>query len=101
MGFLLRTSGPAMVTSARPGGPSTLRRTLSCMRHADPEEDVLARGYAVTHPTGAVVLPAGPGWDQLIFAAGGVMTAHSPAGVLVVPPHRALWLPDGVPYRLV
>lgn len=63
------------------------------------EPDV--RGYAVTHPGGTVVLPQGPAWDQLLFAASGVMTVETPVGLWVVPPHRAVWVPAGVEHRLV
>ncbi len=61
----------------------------------DDGSEPLVRGYAVTHPPGAVVLPVGPGWDQLLYAASGVMTVATRAGSWVVPAHRALWVPDG------
>ena len=59
------------------------------------------RGYAVTHPAGRVVLPAASGWNQLLFASAGVMTVETAAGRWVVPPHRALWMPDGARPRIV
>ena len=59
------------------------------------------RGYAVTHPAGRVVLPAASGWNQLLFASAGVMTVETTAGRWVVPPHRALWMPDGARPRIV
>jgi AraC-like DNA-binding protein len=65
----------------------------------DREASVL--GYAVTHRSGSVVLPQAPGWDQLLFAASGVMTVETAVGVWVVPPHRAVWVPAGVEHRLV
>jgi AraC-like DNA-binding protein len=55
------------------------------------------RGYAVTHPAGTAVLPIESGWDQLLYAASGTMTVSTPAGTWAVPPHRALWVPDGAP----
>jgi AraC-like DNA-binding protein len=64
------------------------------MRQALTDDDLLARSYAVTHPSGAVVLPHQPGWDQLLYAASGVMRVEAGTEVWVVPPHRALWLPD-------
>jgi len=65
---------------------------MSISRHtAEP----LVRGYAVTHPTGRVVLPIEAGWDQLLYAASGVMTISARSGTWVIPAHRALWLPDG------
>ena len=59
------------------------------------------RGYAVTHPSGTVVLPTAAGWDQLLYASSGVMTVEAPSGTWVIPPHRALWAPDGTSYRIV
>jgi AraC-like DNA-binding protein len=59
------------------------------------------RGYAVTHPAGRVVLPAASGWNQLLFASAGVMTVETDAGRWVLPPHRALWIPEGARPRIV
>ncbi|HEV7759976.1 MAG TPA: helix-turn-helix transcriptional regulator [Acidimicrobiales bacterium] len=70
------------------------------MRHGT-DDDLIARGYAVTHPSGTVVLPTAPGWDQLLYASTGVMTVETGGGTWVVPPHRALWAPDGTRYRIV
>ncbi len=67
------------------------------MRH--PEPDV--RGYAVTHPSGTVVLPTGPDWDQLLYASAGVMTVETDGGTWVIPPDRALWAPAGTTHRIV
>jgi AraC-like DNA-binding protein len=55
------------------------------------------RGYAVTHPRGAVALPVERGWDQLLHPAAGVMTVSTATGSWTVPQHRALWLPGAVP----
>jgi AraC-like DNA-binding protein len=66
-----------------------------------PARTPAVRGYAVTHPSGTVVMPTPPGWDQLLYASTGVMTVESSAGTWVVPPHRALWAPEGVAYRVV
>jgi AraC-like DNA-binding protein len=71
---------------------------MSPMRHAA-EPDV--RGYSVTHPSGTVVLPHGPDWDQLLYASSGVMTVESTSGTWVIPPDRALWSPAGAPHRIV
>lgn len=59
------------------------------------------RGYAATHPRGTVVLPTTTGWDHLVYASAGVMTVESDAGTWVVPPHRALFAPDGCRFRIV
>jgi AraC-like DNA-binding protein len=76
---------------------------MSPMRHdAGPvtDEEPLVRSLAVDHPPGTVVLPQPPGWDQLVYAAAGVMTVATAAGTWVVPPHRAVWVPDGLDHRL-
>jgi len=65
------------------------------------DEEPLARGYAVTHPPGAVVLPQPPGWHQLLLATQGVLTVEADTGTWVVPPQRAVWVADGVHHRLV
>jgi AraC-like DNA-binding protein len=74
---------------------------MSLMRHHRDATEPLVRGYAVTHPSGTIVLPQGAGWDQLVYAARGVMTVHTAAGVWVVPPHRAVWVPAGIEHRIV
>jgi AraC-like DNA-binding protein len=76
------------------------RTALRRRQGRDPER-LLVRGYAVTHPTATVVLPTEPGWDHLLYASAGVMTVQSDVGTWVVPPHRALWAPDGIPFRVV
>jgi AraC-like DNA-binding protein len=35
-------------------------------------------------------------WGHLLFAARGMLTAHTDAGLWVVPAHQALWIPAGV-----
>ncbi|MEQ1508305.1 MAG: helix-turn-helix transcriptional regulator [Myxococcota bacterium] len=54
------------------------------------------RSYAVTHPRDVGLADRSyPDWDQLAFASRGVMTVTTRAGVWVVPPHRAVWIPAG------
>jgi AraC-like DNA-binding protein len=80
-----------------------MRHKMSGMRQTrrpDPAGPA-ARGYAVTHPSGTVVLPTEPGWDQLVYASAGVMTVETDSGNWVIPPHRALWAPDGTRYRIL
>ena len=88
----------------RSGVLPTLRQKMSLMRHATDGApavpDLAVRGYSVTHPSGTVILPTAPGWDHLVFASSGVMTVGTPDGEWVVPPHRALWAPSGVPFRI-
>ncbi|UGT62977.1 helix-turn-helix domain-containing protein [Nocardia asteroides] len=66
---------------------------MSEKRHAD---EPLLRGYAVTHPAGRTALPVHPGWDRLVYTAAGTLSVRAGARLWTVPPHRALWLPDGV-----
>jgi AraC-like DNA-binding protein len=77
-----------------------MRQTVPARRSAS-DDELIARGYAVTHPGATVVLPTAPGWDQLLYASSGVMTVETPDGTWVVPPHRAVWAPDGTRYRIV
>jgi len=70
---------------------------MSISRQRSPERRPAVRGYAVTHPAGSAVLPIEPGWDQLLYAASGVMTVSTPGGSWVIPSHRALWIADGAP----
>jgi AraC-like DNA-binding protein len=38
--------------------------------------------------------------DQLVFASCGVMTVRTDNGAWVVPVHRAVWIPEGVPHTI-
>jgi AraC-like DNA-binding protein len=74
---------------------------MSKFRH--PDETVRIRSFGVTFRDGSgpLVHPLGmPGWHQLIYATRGVITVHTQQGVWVVPPHRALWIPEGSEHRL-
>jgi AraC-like DNA-binding protein len=62
-------------------------------RPAQGERAILVRSYAVTHPAGLDLRPRALDWDQLVYAREGVMSVHTPTGVWVVPPHRAVWIP--------
>src|SRR3954451_7933719 len=89
-----------MPSNARPisgGAPSRIGRTMSHVRHDD---EPPVRGYAVTHPHGPVTLRQSEGWDQLIYAAAGVMSVHTGDDVWVVPADRAVWVPAGVRHRI-
>lgn len=54
------------------------------------------RSYAVTHPRN-VGIPTRrfSEWDAFTFASRGVLTVTTGAGVWVVPPGRAVWIPAG------
>src|SRR5262245_45014640 len=76
---------------------------MSKKRHSPDQGDegLLVRSYAVTHPPNlGITRRAYPDWDQLAYAARGVMTVETSQGTWVVPPHRAVWIPAGVAYRV-
>ncbi len=70
------------------------------MRQVPQDEALLARGYAVTHGRGPVVPPQSADWDQLVYAARGVLTVETDSGTWVVPRHRAVWVPGSVTHRV-
>lgn len=66
-----------------------------------PVDTLEVRGNAVTHPVGSTIAPfSPPHWDQLIHAISGVMSVETQIGIWVVPPNRALWVPDGQSIRI-
>jgi AraC-like DNA-binding protein len=68
------------------------------MRH--PSDEPAVRSYAVTHPSGVVVIPQPAGWDQLLLAETGTMTVITDDASWLVPPHRAVWAPSGVRHAI-
>jgi len=75
---------------------------VSKTRHSpDPEARLLVRTYAVTHPANLGIAPRSfAGWDQLAYAARGVMNVSTEQGTWVVPPHRAVWIPAGIEHGM-
>jgi AraC-like DNA-binding protein len=71
-----------------------MRQSLKQRR--GPDGTVLVRTYPVTFPTGFKNSAHRHEWDQLTYAAHGVITVHTSRGIWVVPPHRAVWVPKGV-----
>jgi AraC-like DNA-binding protein len=69
---------------------------MSKTRH----DGALVRTFGVTFLSPQSVEYPVRGWDQLIYAADGVVTVDTSAGIWVLPAHRALWVPDGIPHRL-
>lgn len=55
----------------------------------------MVRSYAITHPPGRVLLPTESGWDHVVYADSGLVTAHTESHAWTVPVHRALCVPDG------
>lgn len=64
------------------------------------EDGILVRSWATTHLSGSEIPSRSYGWDQLAYASQGVMTVHTSQGTWVVPPHRAVWIPANVVYRV-
>jgi AraC-like ligand binding domain len=52
------------------------------------------------YPAGHVVPLHFHDRDQLVYASRGVMTVRTRDGTWVVPPHRAVWIPSGVPHSI-
>ena len=52
------------------------------------------------YPAGHVIPLHFHNRDQLVYASRGVMTVRTRDGTWVVPPHRAVWIPAGVPHTI-
>jgi AraC-like DNA-binding protein len=57
-------------------------------------------GYAEDHASGFVIAPHRHPTAQLIHAAVGVMTVETEDGIWVVPPERAVWVPELVSHSI-
>ncbi|MEL7209944.1 MAG: AraC family transcriptional regulator, partial [Actinomycetota bacterium] len=62
------------------------------MRHREP----VLRSYAVVHPPGTVHLPTQAGWQQLLQAGAGALTATATGARWTVPSGRVLVVPPDV-----
>lgn len=71
-----------------------MRQSLG--HHRGPDGSVLVRTYPVTFPNGHTSNAHTHTWDQLTYAARGVITVRTSKGIWVVPPHRAVWVPAGI-----
>jgi AraC-like DNA-binding protein len=60
------------------------------------DTDIPVQPLARTYPRGLYVEPHEHVWGQVLYAMSGVMWVETPHEALVVPPHRAVWLPPGV-----
>lgn len=69
---------------------------MSNLRHPSPK----VRSYSITHPAGTVNLPTQPGWDQVLFAPIGLLTADADAETWTIPRHRAMCVGNGATIRL-
>src|ERR1044072_7175856 len=72
-----------------------LCQPVSRMRQPRPDGTVWVRTYPLTclHDTRSRAHVHE--WDQLTYAASGVMRVHTDSASWLVPPHRAVWLPAG------
>jgi AraC-like DNA-binding protein len=73
---------------------------MSTFRH--PDRTVEIRSFGVTFGCGQPA-PAHlnrASWHQLIYATRGVLTVHTEQAAWVAPPHRGVWIPAGIRYRL-
>ncbi len=61
---------------------------------------ILVRSFGVTLTNTALIPPHAPGWHELIYATQGVLTVRTDQAAWVLPPHRAVWIPQGVEHRL-
>ncbi|AUM69473.1 AraC family transcriptional regulator [Pseudomonas fluorescens] len=48
---------------------------------------------ARTYPRGLAIEPHMHDWGQLLYAESGLMWVDTPSAALLVPPHRAVWIP--------
>ena len=56
------------------------------------------RSYSVTHPAGLHLTErVYDDWGQLVFAEWGAAIVRTPREIRVLPRHRAIWIPPGVP----
>ena len=51
---------------------------------------------ARTYPRGHMIEPHVHDWGQLLYAESGVMWVDTPTAALLVPPHRAVWIPPHI-----
>ena len=66
------------------------------MRQLRPDGSVWVRTHPATFLHDHTSNRHAHDWDQLTYAASGVMRVHTNAASWVVPPHRAVWVPAGI-----
>src|SRR4051794_17627771 len=66
------------------------------MRQRRPDGSVWVRTFPLTLLHDMTSSEHTHEWDQLTYAASGVMRVHTDSASWLVPPHRAVWLPAGV-----
>jgi len=78
---------------------------MSNSRQSGRREDVPVQASAVTsfahdYASGEMIATHTHDRDQLVYASAGVMTVCTDEGAWVIPPHRAVWIPAGVPHAI-
>jgi AraC-like DNA-binding protein len=68
------------------------------MRQSRPDGSVWVRTYPLTCLHDHTTASHAHDWDQLTYAASGVMRVHTDDASWVVPPHRAVWVPARIPH---
>ncbi|HYK42454.1 MAG TPA: helix-turn-helix transcriptional regulator [Thermoanaerobaculia bacterium] len=71
-----------------------MSRTRQPRRPSEPP----VRCFAVTLPRGGSLTGIVDDWDRLVYASAGGMRVSTAAGEWMVPPHRAAWVPAGIPH---
>src|SRR3954464_1016309 len=66
--------------------------------HRRPDGSVWVRTYPLTILHDQVLATHDHDWDQLTYATAGVLRVSTADATWVVPPHRAVWVPAGVPH---
>ena len=66
------------------------------MRHRGPDGSVWVRTYPLTLLHDHTLPTHTHDWDQLTYAAAGVLRVSTADASWIVPPHRAVWVPAGV-----
>lgn len=69
-------------------------------RHNDEAVHMPIKVMAKDYPAGHAVLPHVHPSAQLIYAVSGVMEIRTDAGLWLVPPQRALWMPAGISHAM-
>src|SRR5919206_470742 len=78
------------------GKDPRLCQSMSRMRQSRPDGSVWIRTNPLTCLHDHTSRAHAQEWDQLTYAASGVMRVHTDDASWLVPPHRAVWLPAGV-----
>lgn len=73
---------------------------MSEIRQALDEAGFEVRSLAVNYRSGTHVHPHSHDWPQLVYAARGVMSVDIDHASWVVPPHRAVWVPQHTPHKI-